>query len=208
MPEMRLLAFLKQPRGVCTALSMYFDAGKDRRFGTIGDNRILQLDREQTFANHTLERIMFRNHPALRTGDSIELVFDKHLDSGLVRDASIRYVSLPMKFFGDHRAARIARITKALSFRKSRVQSIDLCIEFSGDARPFYDKAAVTARMYYGQGREGIFKGVINGRANMLAGRYVEDDKEREVEYLRTGNSLSWKESEIKPPLSDDRPEP
>jgi hypothetical protein len=128
----------------------------------------------------------------------------------LVKDASIRYVALPGSSNGDYRAARIVRITKALSFRKSRVQSIDLRIEFelSGAARPFYDKATVTARMYYGQGREGIFKGVINGRANVLAGRYVEDDKEREVEYLRTGNSLSWKDSKIMPPLSSDRPEP
>lgn len=208
VPEMRLLAFLKQPRGVCTALSMHFDAGKDRRFGSIGDNRILRLDREQTLANHTLERIVFRNLPALETGDSIECIVDKHQDSGLVKDASIRYVSLPAILNGDHRAARIARITKALSFRKSRVQSIDLCIEFSGDALPFYDKATVTARMYYGQGREGIFKGVINGRANALAGRYLEDEKEDEVEYRRAGNTLSWKDSKIMPPLSGDRPEP
>lgn len=205
IPEMRLLSFQKQQNGVCTALSVHFNAGNDRRFGSTADNRILRLDRELAIANTTLERIAFRDHPALHSGDSLELVFDRHHDTGLIRDATVRYVMLPGALSRDQRFVRLAALQKAIAFRKSPVQSVEVRIEFepSGAASPFYDKATVQARMYYGLGHEGIFTGTVNGRGGTLSGRYTEGGRERCVEYVRAGNTLSWKEREPSAPLPD-----
>ncbi|MBN1131347.1 MAG: hypothetical protein JXA71_20340 [Chitinispirillaceae bacterium] len=181
-------------RGFITALSVLFDAGADRRFASINNNRILELDREQRLLKRTLERISYRNHCALSTGDSIELVFDKHQETGLVKDVAIRYTSLPGDRVSDHRGNRIARIHKALSFRDPVVQSIDLHIVF-GDpekAHPFYDNAQVTAKMYYGKGRTGRFEGTLQSRDGRLVGCYTENDDEHSVEYTRATNVLLW----------------
>ena len=189
-----LFAYFQTPRGVCTALSVLFDAGSDRQFATIGDNRIFSLDREQNLSSSTVERISYRNNIALGCGDSIELIFDKHQDSGLVKDASVRYSSLPGNDGLDHRSNRIVRIHKALSFRGCRVQSIDLQIVFdvSGKARPFYDNAKIHARMYYGNEKIGIFEGYLNAREQTMIGTYSQNDMEYPVEYTRTANTLIW----------------
>ena len=189
-----LFAYLQTPGGVCTALSVLFDPGSDQRFATTGDNRILSLDRDQTLSSSMIERIAYRNNVALGCGDSIELIFDKHQDSGLVKDASVRYSCLPGGDGLDHRANRIVRIHKALSFRGCRVQSIDLTIVFdlSGKSRPFYDNAKIQARMYYGGGKTGVFEGRLNARDRTMTGIYVENDQERPVEYNRVENTLLW----------------
>jgi hypothetical protein len=189
-----LFAYFQIPGGVCTVLSALFDAGSDRHFATTGDNRIISFDREQSLSSSTIERISYRNNIALGCGDSIELVFDKHQDSGLVKDASVRYSCLPGSDGLDHRTNRIVRIHKALSFRGSRVQSIDLQITFdaSGKARPFYDNARIIARMYYGQERTGIFEGYLNARDRTMIGSYCGNDVEHPVEYTRTANTLLW----------------
>jgi hypothetical protein len=189
-----LFAYFQTPGGVCTALSVLFDAGSDRRLATVGDNRIVSLDREQGLLSSTVERILYRNNIALGCGDSIELIFDKHQDSGLVKDASVRYSCLPGNDGLDHRSNRIVRIHKALSFRGCRIQSIDLQIAFdvSGKARPFYDNAKIHARMYYGKDKTGIFDGYLNAREQTMIGTCIENDMEHPVEYGRQANTLLW----------------
>jgi hypothetical protein len=190
----RLQAGFTHTRGFSTGLTVLFDAGNDRRFPSIGDNRVVQLDREMRLFQRTLERVSYCNRTVLSTGDSIELTFDKHQDTGLVKDASIRYTSIPGKDPADHRDNRIARIHKALSFRDPMVQSIDLHILFDTpkNPRPFYDNARVIAKMYYGKGRTGRFEGILRAHDGKLFGIYIENDEESTVEYVRATNSLIW----------------
>jgi hypothetical protein len=195
-PRSHLLTIFRHPEGTCTVLSVLFDAGTDRKFRSTGNNRIVSLDREQSLNNRTVEKISYRNNVALSAGDSIELIFDKHQDSGMVKDATVRYTFIPGADTLDYRSNRISRIAKALSFRDRKVQSLDLHIAFdaSGCSRPFYDFAWVTARMYYGHDRSGEFEGYLNGRDNKLVGTYCENGVKDTVEYVRASNRLFWGE--------------
>ncbi|MBN2036640.1 MAG: hypothetical protein JW768_07860 [Chitinispirillaceae bacterium] len=195
-PGSHLLSYLKHPEGASTFLSVLFDAGADRQFPSIGDNRIASLHREQSFSGRTIERVSYRNDIILATGDSIELMLDKHQNAGLVKDAAIRYTCVPGADLLDHRSNRIVRIHKALSFRDRRVQSIDLHIAFdiSPQARPFYDNARIIARMYYGNERSGMFEGRLSACDNKLVGTYKENGEDYPVDYDRSSNSLRWGE--------------
>lgn len=153
-----------------------FDAGEDRSFATVDDNRISYLLAERR-AESGYTIAVYAPDSARQSGDTITLVYDNYTTADSLQSIATSYKLLRGEDYLSHRSDRLVAIERSVLYRSGHIARIDMAITLNaalmeGESDP--TRGSIDATIELRDGTIGILQAAIYSDLEFLDGTYMK----------------------------------
>jgi hypothetical protein len=162
------------------SLVVQFNAGPDRIFSQINDNRISSLHRVKKVNNSIGEEITYTKIQSFSDIDSSLLTVTKSNPSDSVSYSAILYSIINQAQPATPGTDKLSMVQYSAQFRKGTYTSVKISIQPDSlpDSRSTLSKAKLHIFIDFGKGSVGSFDGSIDYQAKQVQGIYSENGTE------------------------------
>lgn len=176
------------------SLLVRFDAGNDKLFSKITDNRVHSLHRVKKIDNTIGEEISYTKIQSFSSNDSSLLTVSRSNPIDSISSATIHYSIISPDPSANQAPDKLASVHYTAQYRKGNFISIkmDILPDLLIGAETTLTSAKIRSFIDFGKGSGGVFEGVINYAEKQVYGTYSENGTEFDFLFNATTNESSF----------------